>query len=80
MLTTIIRKAIRDQKKDVIEFSRDVKVSTATVYQWLDGTIKKISKRTIRLWLLDPEIPDYVKTMARELNGDHVEAVRTGTG
>jgi hypothetical protein len=71
---------MREQRKDVIEFSRDVNVAPATVYQWLDGTTKKISKRTIRLWLLDPEIPDYVKAMARELAGERVQPSGTGTG
>ena len=56
------------KKYTVLQLSRDMGVSPARVYQWLDGD--SIPEYRIRLWVLDPATPAHIRELARKMLGD----------
>jgi len=75
---SILKEYIQRNKFTVIQISRDLDVTPARVYQWLDG--ETIPKLRIRNWIFDPATPEHIRNLAKEMAGERVQPSGTGTG
>jgi hypothetical protein len=64
----ILKAHIKSSRVTVIQISRDLGVSPARVYQWLDG--ERIPEVRIRNWLFDPATPGHIRDLAKEMLKD----------
>jgi hypothetical protein len=61
----ILKDYLKSSHISAIHLSRDMNVSPARIYQWLQG--ETIPEMRIRNWLFDPSTPDHVRDLAKEM-------------
>jgi transcriptional regulator with XRE-family HTH domain len=66
----ILKEYLKNNQISVIQVSRDMGVSPARIYQWLDG--ETIPDVRIRNWIFDPSTPNHIRYLAKEMAKERI--------
>jgi transcriptional regulator with XRE-family HTH domain len=66
----ILKEYLKNSHVSVIHISRDMGVSPARIYQWLQGAT--IPEVRIRNWIFDPVTPGQIRDLAKEMLKDRI--------
>lgn len=68
----ILKAYLKTSHVSAIRISRDMGVSPARIYQWLQGGT--IPDMRIRNWIFDPVTPSHIRDLAKEMLKDRISS------